>query len=910
MPTLIERMKGSRSEMQIFSTPDGMDLRGFRALLPSHSNQTFLNSLIPCIEGHVRRLLRTGRRSGWRSSRLCQGTSQEPPARPVSILTLASYGSTPPADRSTGDRIALGIPPTSASSNGKACRLYPRIGLLLLGHSQPLCWLRPIANYQLAHVWTDYIQGRRKEDAMDRILGRDGSFDRQVSSQRVASCCRRLATDDLVLPAPRSHLVRAYGNIPLTTIEITAMQMVLTMNLTTFAWDVYDGQMRSEEECDAQQKSQRITQMPGLIEFLGYAFFFPGVLIGPSTRFCDFRAWANGTLYTSPKGKEKDNGKSAPQQPPPGRVRAASKELAIGLFFLAIFALYAPGWDFTALVLSPEQGGVGHEPFLWRLWFAMVASFMARTKYYGIWTLTNASCILSGLSYNGLAPIAAGGSSELGARTRWDRCQNVDVLGVELAQNWKELLDHWNMNTNVWLRNNVYKRVAKPGKKPGFKSTMVTFITSAFWHGVAPGYYIAFVYGGFCQSVARSLRKSLRPRFFTDPKQASDLTSLSSLSNFSLSQVFYVALSIISMHFSLAFAAMAFILLDVKTIWVGWSSLYFSGILIVLGLTGGFKAGLGRLLTGHTKRSSPPAKTREPETVSLAGHDEEQIRLMEERCIVLDENDKALRDGSKKELHLMTNINKGLLHRAFSVFLFDPTSGKLLLQRRALEKITFPNMWTNTCCSHPLAIKGELEEANQVGVRRAAQRKLEHELGIPPSQVPIDEFQYLTRIHYLAECDGGIWGEHEIDYILFITAPVDLKPNLNEVCDTKWVSPEELKELMTELDPNSFTPWFKLIVNKFLFPWWQILLDKNDGKTLLDAKSLVHLKDDEIHRMLTDNSLDFLKKIGIAGKADVEAVRRHEEEVSREKKKRPDVQVPDVDLATEHLKKKAGELME
>jgi isopentenyl-diphosphate delta-isomerase len=88
---------------------------------------------------------------------------------------------------------------------------------------------------------------------------------------------------------------------------------------------------------------------------------------------------------------------------------------------------------------------------------------------------------------------------------------------------------------------------------------------------------------------------------------------------------------------------------------------------------------------------------------------------MEERCIVLDNDDKYVRDGSKKECHLMTNINKGLLHRAFSVFLFDPESGKLLLQRRAAEKITFPNMWTNTCCSHPLAIKGELEEAEQIG---------------------------------------------------------------------------------------------------------------------------------------------------------------------------------------------------
>jgi isopentenyl-diphosphate delta-isomerase len=100
---------------------------------------------------------------------------------------------------------------------------------------------------------------------------------------------------------------------------------------------------------------------------------------------------------------------------------------------------------------------------------------------------------------------------------------------------------------------------------------------------------------------------------------------------------------------------------------------------------------------------------------SLAGHDEEQIRLMEELCIVVSNDDEPLRGGSKKECHLMTNINKGLLHRAFSCFLFDPISGKLLLQRRAPEKITFPNMWTNTCCSHPLHVSSELEVAEQIG---------------------------------------------------------------------------------------------------------------------------------------------------------------------------------------------------
>jgi isopentenyl-diphosphate delta-isomerase len=210
-------------------------------------------------------------------------------------------------------------------------------------------------------------------------------------------------------------------------------------------------------------------------------------------------------------------------------------------------------------------------------------------------------------------------------------------------------------------------------------------------------------------------------------------------------------------------------------------------------------------------------------SAELAGHDEEQIRLMDEVCIVTDNNDIPIGNFSKKICHLMANINKGLLHRAFSAFLFD-SEDRLLLQQRATEKITFPDMWTNTCCSHPLGIPGEggshLAESI-MGVKRAAQRKLGHELGIKASQVPIENFKFLTRIHYKAPSDGK-WGEHEIDYILFIKANVDLDINKNEVQDTRYVTADDLKTMFND-SSLKFTPWFKLICHSMLFEWWDHL---------------------------------------------------------------------------------------
>lgn len=218
--------------------------------------------------------------------------------------------------------------------------------------------------------------------------------------------------------------------------------------------------------------------------------------------------------------------------------------------------------------------------------------------------------------------------------------------------------------------------------------------------------------------------------------------------------------------------------------------------------------------------------------------DEKQVQLLSEMCILIDENDKKIGADTKKNCHLNSNIDKGLLHRAFSVFLFN-SEDKLLLQQRSDAKITFPGCFTNTCCSHPLHTASELEETDAIGVRRAAQRRLEAELGIPMAQVPPEEMTYLTRIHYKAQSDG-VWGEHEIDYILFMQKDVELNPDPNEIQSHCYVSKEELKELLQKAKRNEvlITPWFSLIADTFLFKWWDNL---HDLKQFMDH--------DDIHRM-------------------------------------------------------------
>ncbi|XP_020246930.1 isopentenyl-diphosphate Delta-isomerase I-like [Asparagus officinalis] len=218
-----------------------------------------------------------------------------------------------------------------------------------------------------------------------------------------------------------------------------------------------------------------------------------------------------------------------------------------------------------------------------------------------------------------------------------------------------------------------------------------------------------------------------------------------------------------------------------------------------------------------------------------------QRRLMfEDECILVDEKDNVVGHESKYNCHLMERIeSENLLHRAFSVFLFN-SKYELLLQQRSATKVTFPLVWTNTCCSHPLYRESELIEENYIGVRNAAQRKLLDELGIPASDLPVDQFTPLGRILYKAPSDGK-WGEHELDYLLFIVRDVNMQPNPDEVADAKYFNRDQLKELLRKADGGEdsikLSPWFRLVVDNFLFRWWDHV-EKGTLQEVADMKTI------------------------------------------------------------------------
>ncbi|XP_049737620.1 isopentenyl-diphosphate delta-isomerase 2-like [Elephas maximus indicus] len=206
--------------------------------------------------------------------------------------------------------------------------------------------------------------------------------------------------------------------------------------------------------------------------------------------------------------------------------------------------------------------------------------------------------------------------------------------------------------------------------------------------------------------------------------------------------------------------------------------------------------------------------------VNLDWVDEHQLQRLNERLIVVDESDEVIGADTKRNCHLNENIEKGLLHRAFSVVLFN-TENKVLIQQRSDCKVTFPGYFTESCCSHPLYNPLELEEQDAIGIRRAAQRRLQAELGIPPEQISLEDILVMTKYHHKARSDR-IWGEHEICYLLLIRKNLPVNPDPSETRRFCYMTKEELQELLERgaRGEVKVAPWLRVIAEKFLYKWW------------------------------------------------------------------------------------------
>ena len=164
---------------------------------------------------------------------------------------------------------------------------------------------------------------------------------------------------------------------------------------------------------------------------------------------------------------------------------------------------------------------------------------------------------------------------------------------------------------------------------------------------------------------------------------------------------------------------------------------------------------------------------------------------MRDQVILVNSEDKSIGFMEKIEAH-----QKGLLHRAISVFIFNDKE-EMLLQRRALSKYHTPGIWSNTACSHP--------RKNET-ILHAAERRLDEEMGLKT------QLNYGFKFLYKAEFKNGLT-EHEMDHVFFGFSNEKPSINSSEVCDYQYLNQRKIDKMILQ-QPEIFSPWFKLTYKK------------------------------------------------------------------------------------------------
>lgn len=187
------------------------------------------------------------------------------------------------------------------------------------------------------------------------------------------------------------------------------------------------------------------------------------------------------------------------------------------------------------------------------------------------------------------------------------------------------------------------------------------------------------------------------------------------------------------------------------------------------------------------------------------------MSTIQKSLILVDEDNKPIGTGEKMDVH-----RKGLLHRAFSIFVYDPDSENFLIQRRASDKYHSGDLWANTCCSHPYQ-----EETEEGMLQRALIDELnfKKEFKIVPFDTldlskdslknHVGEMLYLDNFKYFS--DYGEMKEHEHDsvylYIVDQGYNIDQNFNLEEISELQWITLDNL-EKWYENNPEQFSSWF------------------------------------------------------------------------------------------------------
>ncbi|XP_032869559.1 lysophospholipid acyltransferase 1 isoform X1 [Amblyraja radiata] len=285
-------------------------------------------------------------------------------------------------------------------------------------------------------------------------------------------------------------------NYGLLCTDFSGPLMIVTQKVTSLAFQIHDGMGRKDEELTTEQRSLAVSARPTLLEYCSYHLNFLGILAGPTCNFRDYIAFIEGNHINMKLIEEHWKRRGYTKFPDPSPLRAVANKMIITFICTVWFMGITKNLPISYIV---DDKFISESSFFWRLCYLFISVHASRPKYYFAWTLADAVNNAGGLGFNGL---------DKNGNLRWDLISNLNIWNIETATSFKMCLDSWNIQTGAWLKSVCYNRA------PYFP-TALTFILSALWHGVYPGYYFTFFTAIPITLAARAMRTNFRHYFLS-----------------------------------------------------------------------------------------------------------------------------------------------------------------------------------------------------------------------------------------------------------------------------------------------------------------------------------------------------------------------------------------------------------
>ncbi|KAM5317239.1 lysophospholipid acyltransferase 2 isoform 1-T1 [Glossophaga mutica] len=328
--------------------------------------------------------------------------------------------------------------------------------------------------------------------------------------------------------------------------DFSGPMMIITQKITSLAYEIHDGMFRKEEELTPSQR-----RMPSLLEYLSYTCNFMGILAGPLCSYKDYITFIEGRSHHVAQSDK--NGKEQPhcaEAEPSPNVAVTQKLLVCGLSLLVHLTVSS----FFPVEHNVDEDFQASASWPTKVVYLYVSLLAARPKYYFAWTLADAINNAAGFGFRGY---------DENGEARWDLISNLRIQQIEMSTSFKMFLDNWNIQTALWLKRVCYERAT-------LSPTIQTFVLSAIWHGVYPGYYLTFLTGVLMTLAARAMRSNFRHHFTGTPQ----LKLLYDVATWAATQV------------AVSYTVVPFVLLSVKPSLAFYSSWYYclhiAGILVLL----------------------------------------------------------------------------------------------------------------------------------------------------------------------------------------------------------------------------------------------------------------------------------------------------------------------------------------